>query len=267
MDWSLSLKEAKEFQLKSSKELILKTVNESFRLICGVDAAFSNDKVYAVACSFYANVDFMECKNSVFAYKVRDFALQIIEETEEVRDINYPYVPGFFAWREGPALIEAIKKLKTKPDVILVDGQGIAHPRGFGIASHIGLLLKIPTIGCAKTRLIGTYKEPGIKRGSWSNLFFNKKIVGAVVRTKTEVKPVFVSPGNLIDLETSIRTVLSVSKYRLPEPLRIANIKSKKLKINAKFQNPNVKNISTQILTDKKGFTKKIKSVYICVLF
>jgi deoxyribonuclease V len=138
-------------------------------------------------------------------------------------------VSGFLAFREGTALINAIKKLKTLPTVILVDGHGIAHPRGFGIASWIGYLLKVPTIGCAKNKLIGEYKMPKIEKGEWSPLVFNKKIIGAVLRTREKVKPIFISPGNLIDLETSITLVLSVSKYRIPEPLRIANMEAKRL--------------------------------------
>lgn len=211
----VSLKEAKEFQLRNSRKLVLKSQLQDFRLTCGVDAAFSNNKVYGVACLFELD------KSNPY----------IIEEASAVQDIKYPYVPGFLALREGAALVEAIKRLKKKPDVILVDGHGIAHPRGFGIASYVGFELQIPTIGCAKTKLVGEYEEPGIDRGLWAALVFNDKTVGAVLRTKRGVKPLFVSPGNLIDLESSIKVVLAVSRYRIPEPLRIANMKSKELRV------------------------------------
>lgn len=219
-------------------KLILEPVTDEVKIVCGVDAAFDDKKVYAVACSFSFS-DFL-----VQGIKPLPTLLQgaLIEESEEVMDIDYPYVPGFFALREGRAVVLAIKKLKKKPNVILVDGHGIAHPRRFGLASYVGLELKIPTIGCAKSRLVGEYNEPGIKRGAWTPLKLSHYgIIGAVVRTHSGVKPVFVSPGNLIDLDGSIKIVLATScGYRIPEPLRVANIRSKRLKNKSKFQMRNL---------------------------
>lgn len=139
--------------------------------------------------------------------------------------VEYPYIPGLLAFREGPVLIEAFRRLRTRPDVILFDGQGIAHPRGLGIASHMGVLLGIPTVGVAKKPLVGEYKEPEVGRGSRSDLMVRGELVGQVVRTKTGVKPVFVSPGNLIDLDSAVRIVLECCrKMRLPEPVRWAHM-------------------------------------------
>lgn len=147
--------------------------------------------------------------------------------------IRFPYKSGFLAFREGPAILGALRKVGP-PDVILVDGQGIAHPRGAGIASHIGVIANAPTIGCAKSRLIGDFDEPGESRGSWTYLYTDKKRlhrIGVVLRTRSNVRPLFVSPGHLIDIESCIRIVLGcLSGYRIPEPLRRADMLSKRLK-------------------------------------
>jgi deoxyribonuclease V len=127
--------------------------------------------------------------------------------------------------------VEALCNLKIKPDLILVDGQGIAHPKGIGIASHLGVLLDIPSVGCAKSRLIGEYEEPGLKKGEWSPLKYAGRVVGAVLRTRENVRPLFVSPGHGIDLKTSLGIVLGCAgKYRIPEPLRTADFLSKKIR-------------------------------------
>lgn len=127
--------------------------------------------------------------------------------------------------------MNAIKKLKIKPDVILFDGQGIAHPKGIGIASHIGVILNIPSIGCAKSRLVGDFDEPDKKKGSWRLIFYKGMKVGVVLRTRSSVKPLFVSPGHLTDIDSSIEIVMKcIGKYRIPEPLRRANFLSKRLK-------------------------------------
>jgi len=154
-----------------------------------------------------------------------------LEDTCAVTDMTFPYIPGFLSFREGPAIIEALHMLKIKPHVILFDGQGIAHPKRMGIASHIGVILNIPTIGCAKSRLVGEYKEPGTSKGKISSLKYQGKIVGAVVRTKDDIRPLFVSPGHLIDLKSSIEIVLGcTTKYRISELLRRADFLSKKIK-------------------------------------
>jgi deoxyribonuclease V len=128
------------------------------------------------------------------------------------------------SFRETPACIVAIEKLKAKPDVFIVDGQGFAHPRRLGIASHIGLLMDKPTVGCAKSRLIGSFEMPGRRKGSYSQLVDGGEVIGAVVRTRTNVKPVFVSVGHKCTLDDAIKVVFEcTTKYRLPEPSRLAH--------------------------------------------
>jgi deoxyribonuclease V len=138
------------------------------------------------------------------------------------------------SFREAPALLKAFAKLQSQPDVVMIDGHGIAHPRRLGIASHIGLWLQVPCIGCAKSRLTGKYKEPGLKAGSITPLMDRDEQIGSIVRTKTKVKPVFVSPGNLIDMASSVRVVLETTRgYRIPEPTRLAHLRVNELRRQA----------------------------------
>jgi deoxyribonuclease V len=149
---------------------------------------------------------------------------QVVEERTAIRRTLFPYVPGYLTFREGPAVLAAWKKLSRKPDVVLFDGHGIAHPRRLGIASHIGVLLDLPSVGVAKKRLVGEYAGPGPRRGDWSPLVHDGETVGAVVRTRDAVKPVFVSVGHLVDLPSAIALVLLLcSRYRLPDPARLAH--------------------------------------------
>jgi deoxyribonuclease V len=155
--------------------------------------------------------------------------LKILDEVVAVLPARFPYVTGLLAFREGPVILEALRRLKISPDVLMFDGQGIAHPRRFGLASHIGLLTDTPAIGCAKTPLIGEYLEPQRAKGSTANLTDAGETIGAVIRTRAGVKPVFVSIGHRMDLDSCIRIVLkSCRGYRLPEPLRRADHLSRK---------------------------------------
>ena len=218
MKWpkTISIEHARELQKDLQKRVRIIPLKREPRYVGGVDAAFSENLVYAAAC--------------VYRYP----ELRLVEKACAVEKLKFPYVPGFLSFREGPAIIAAIKKLSTEPDVILVDGQGIAHPRGLGIASHLGVLLGIPTIGCAKTRLVGEFEGPGVRKGSWSVLTYEGRTVGAVLRTKDSVRPLFVSPGHKIDIDGSIRITLNCSsKYRIPEPIRCVDMLSRKLKSGA----------------------------------
>ena len=151
--------------------------------------------------------------------------LELLETSLVPGHARFPYLPGLLAFREAPVLLEAISRLKRKPDLILVEGQGTAHPRSMGIAAHLGLILDLPSIGCAKSRLYGKAAEPGLSWGNTAPLVEEGRTVGMVVRTRAGVKPVYVSPGHRMDLETSVKTVLSLCRgYRLPEPLRQAHI-------------------------------------------
>lgn len=149
-----------------------------------------------------------------------------IERSFGIVRVVFPYIPGLLAFREGPAIITTVKQLKTKPDVLMVDGQGIAHPRGCGIASHVGVILDMPSIGVAKKRLYGNFDEPGEMRGEWTELRSQGgKSIGAVLRTKNNTRPVFVSIGHKIDLKTSIEVTLRCANgFRIPEPTRQADM-------------------------------------------
>lgn len=143
----------------------------------------------------------------------------------------FPYIPGLLAFREGPALVEAFRRLGTVPDVVFFDGQGVAHPRGLGIASHMGLWLGRPTVGVAKTPLVGEYEPPAERAGSVAPLRLGGRMVGAVLRTRQRVRPVFVSPGHLMSVRGAVALTLAcVRGYRLPEPLRRAHILAVRLR-------------------------------------
>lgn len=150
--------------------------------------------------------------------------LEVVDQATHEMDITFPYVPGLFSFREVPPLIEAYKKLKVKPDLIICDGHGVAHPKGAGMASHLGIELDVPTIGCAKSRLIGGYDEPGKKRGASAALMLGEKEIGRVLRTQDNIKPMFVSIGHKVSLETACAWVLKLcTAYRQPETTRKAD--------------------------------------------
>lgn len=151
-------------------------------------------------------------------------SLEIVETRVAAARFVFPYVPGFLSFREIPVLVKCLRKIRTPFDVMLCDGQGIAHPRGLGLASHLGLLMDVPSVGCAKSRLVGDYAAPGLKRGDYKPLAYGGKRVGSVLRTRDGVKPLFISPGHLVDIPSSRRIVLAtLSRYRLPEPTRRAH--------------------------------------------
>jgi len=213
MKWPKDFAEAGAIQEKMRGRVRIIPLKKIPSYIAGVDAAFRGNKVIAAACLYtFPQLNYME-------------------DSVEVRECSFPYVPGYLTFREGPAIVAAVRKLKKRPDMLLVDGQGIAHPKGIGIASHLGVLLNMPSIGCAKSRLIGEYDEPAIQKGAWSYLRFHDMTVGIALRTRSGVKPVFVSPGHRTDLACSIMIVMAcIAKFRIPEPIRKADILSKQLK-------------------------------------
>lgn len=149
---------------------------------------------------------------------------ETVDRVSAVQRIQFPYIPGLLTFREGPVILNALGRLGRKPDLLIFDGQGIAHPCRLGIASHIGLIVDLPSIGCAKSRLCGEYQEPGVERGSHVPLIDHGETIGSIVRTRTGVKPVFVSIGHRIDLKTSVDYILNACKgYRLPETTRRAH--------------------------------------------
>lgn len=150
---------------------------------------------------------------------------EILEVRRAKRRARWPYVPGFLSFREVPVVLEAFRRLRTRPDLVICDGQGRAHPRRLGLASHVGLALGLPTVGCAKSRLVGTVpRKPGRRRGGRAPLWDGDERIGTVLRTRTGVKPVFVSVGHRIDLASAERWILAASpRYRLSEPIRAAH--------------------------------------------
>jgi deoxyribonuclease V len=150
--------------------------------------------------------------------------LDVIETVRADQPTPFPYIPGLLSFREGPVLVKAFEQLQQVPDVFIFDGMGIMHPRRLGIASQMGLWLQRPTIGCGKTYFIGDYTEPGAEQGARSPLTHHGEVIGAVLRTRARVKPVFISPGHLCDLDSAITLTLACTgRYRLPEPIRRAH--------------------------------------------
>lgn len=207
-----SPRDAIKIQKELAKKVIRKNQFEKINYVAGVD--ISNEIFKPDKRKLYAAVVVLSFPQ-----------LEIIETASYSQTTNFPYIPGLLAFREAPFIIKAIEKLKTKPDIIIVDGHGIAHLRQLGIASHIGVLTNYPTIGCAKSILIGT--PEGIlpkQKGNYIHLKLNNEIIGNVVRTKDNVAPVYVSIGHKIDLEKATEIILACTrKYRLPEPTRFAH--------------------------------------------
>jgi deoxyribonuclease V len=223
--WNLSYSRAREVQADLACKVQFTLLKISPKLIAGIDCAFSKngERIFAVV------------------VVLRPPQFELVETVSASRKVTFPYIPGLLSFREAPVCIAAVEKLQTRPEVFMIDGQGIAHPRRLGLAAHLGLFLDQPTIGCAKSRLTGTYEEPPLEKGGFSLLKDEKgkqntqsEIIGAVVRTRTNVKPVFVSVGHKCLLEDAIRVVLDCTlKYRLPEPTRLAHQAVSKLKLKA----------------------------------
>lgn len=210
--WDLTPREAIALQKKLVRRLDLtRPPPERLELIAGADASYN--RFSRIICG------------SVVVW--RPATGEIVETADAVLTTQFPYVPGLLSFREAPALLAAFALLNTRPDVVLVDGQGFAHPRRFGIASHLGLWLRVPTVGCAKTRLCGEYKEPRAAPRSTSPLTHKGELIGRVVRTKRGARPLFVSVGNMIDLESAVRVVLATTRgRRMPVPSLLAHAAS-----------------------------------------
>jgi deoxyribonuclease V len=206
--WRVSRERAIAIQEILKSQVHLEKPRGPIRYVAGADVAFSK-----ITDAVWAGV-------VVLRYP----QLEVLEEKCVKGKSHFPYVPGLLSFREVPVLLQAMEHLRTDPDVILCDGQGIAHPRGFGIACHLGLVVEKPTIGCAKSRLLGHFSEVGEGKGSYTDLWHEKQVIGAVARTRSGVKPMFVSPGHKVTLEASLRIVFGCcKKYRVPEPIRLAH--------------------------------------------
>jgi deoxyribonuclease V len=173
-----------------------------------------------------ADVSYNRFSNIFYAGVVvlRTSDLSVVEQQEAVREVHFPYIPGLLSFRETPALLDAFAKVESEPDAVIVDAHGFSHPRRFGLTCHVGICLDRPTLGCAKTRLTGTYEEPGREAGAHTPLTNKDEVIGSVLRTKSGVRPVFVSVGHRIDLASAVQLVLQTCRgYRLPEPTRQAH--------------------------------------------
>lgn len=212
--WNLTREEAVALQRELAQRIIHVDQVEEVQYVAGVDMAINENNGLARAAVV------------LLSYP----QLEIIERHIYEEPIRMPYIPGLLSFREAPAVIGAFQQLKQLPQLVMVDGIGIAHPRRIGIASHLGLWLDLPTIGCAKSLLVGRYDKAalGEEVGSWVPIIDKHETIGAVVRTRPKVNPMFISLGHRISLESSIRYVLTCSKgYRLPEPTRQADKLSK----------------------------------------
>jgi deoxyribonuclease V len=206
--WNLKPTEAMALQRELRRHLIVTDRLGSVRRVAGVDVGFEADGTVTRA--------------AVAVLRYPDLVL--LETAIARRPTEFPYLPGLLSFRELPAVLEALERLHDLPDLLLCDGQGIAHPRRLGIASHLGLLVDIPSIGVAKTRLCGTHEEPPNQRGAWTPLRADGEVIGAVLRTRPGVKPLYVSSGHRIGLETAVAYVMGCcTRYRLPETTRHAH--------------------------------------------
>lgn len=161
-------------------------------------------------------------------------ALRLLQEGTAVQTLDFPYVPGYLAYREAPLIDACLAQFKERPDVLVCDGQGIAHPRGAGIASHIGVEHGLVTVGCGKSRLVGEFVEPGRERGARSDLMHHDQKIGEVLRTRSNVKPLFISPGHQIDFEQATALILALCpRFRQPEPIRAAHKRVNRMRANA----------------------------------
>lgn len=211
----MELRELIDIQNSLKQKIVIKPLKKDFNTVLAVDSSYSKklNKIISVAI-LYNKLE----KN-------------VIEKHYSLDNVSFPYIPGFLSFREIDNTLKAVKEIKFTYDLVIVDGQGIAHPRNFGFASHLGVILNMPTIGCAKSRLIGEFEEPENLRGAFSYLYQNSNKIGAVVRTKKNVKPIFISPGHMIDIDSSIEVILQLTnKFRLPEPIRSAHLFAEEVK-------------------------------------
>ena len=226
--WNLSYAEARQLQTQLAGRVKVTSLGKTPRLIAGLDCAFSKGGKRILAAVVVLEVT---GSHSGSAGQPDCFELEPVETVSAVQETRFPYIPGLLSFREAPVCLEAVEKLSRQPDLFMIDGQGVAHPRRLGLAAHLGLFFEKPTIGCAKSRLIGTFEEPGDEKGAWSPLRDGDEVIGAVVRTRSQVKPVFVSVGHKCRLEDAIRVTLAcTTRYRIPEPTRLAHQAVSRLK-------------------------------------
>jgi len=213
--WKIPLTVAAELQRRLRDRLVLRG-RPTPRLVAGIDCSscWGRGPIWA----------------AVVVYDLADD--RIVDAATAVENAPFPYVPGYLSFREGPAVLAAWERLRRRPEAVIFDGQGIAHPRRFGIAAHLGLWLDLPSVGCAKSRFVGDAEEPAPEAGSHAPLTVDGEEVGALLRTRKGAKPVWVSPGHLVGIEGSVQLVLSTCRgRRLPEPTRLAHLESNRARL------------------------------------
>lgn len=204
-NWDLTPAQAVQLQKQLAGSIELRRPSAKIQKIAACDVSFDRGGEY-----LFAAVAVFDAES-----------LELLDEVSVIEAAVFPYIPGLLSFRELPAVLKGFEEIRVVPDLVICDGQGIAHPRRLGIASHLGLWLNIPTIGSAKSVLCGKYDEPDEERGSRSPMFHHNEIIGYALRTRKGVKPVFVSPGHLCDLDSATDIILKLSKkYRLPDPIR-----------------------------------------------
>ncbi|HUT58670.1 MAG TPA: deoxyribonuclease V [Phycisphaerae bacterium] len=212
--WDISPREAVALQRELSARVRVEPIHRKVHTIAGTDCAFADRGRRILAAAVLCDAR----------------TLDLIAAVHVSLPCRFPYVPGLLSFREAPATIEAVRQLPATPDLLMCDGQGLAHPRGLGLASHVGLWLDVPTIGVAKSRLCGEHRQPGARRGCRTHLRLNGKVIGAVLRTRACVKPVYVSVGHRITLAEAARwTLRAARRFRLPEPTRRAHLFLKRI--------------------------------------
>jgi deoxyribonuclease V len=206
--WSVSSEQAQEIQKRLAASVRIERPGSEIRLVAGADCSYPGEGILCLA-----------------AVAVWDLGSRsLVEVRTAAAEASFSYVPGLLAFREAPAVLRALELLSIEPDLLLCDGHGLAHPRRLGLACHLGVLSGIRTAGCARRLLCGSYDEPGDRRGEKTPLVDKGEVIGTVLRTRSAVKPVFVSVGHRIDLDTAERAILACAvRYRLPEPLRLAH--------------------------------------------
>jgi deoxyribonuclease V len=208
-EWNLTPKEAVALQRELRERVIVEEPTRPIRTVAGADISFNR-----FSSTIYAAVVVIELAT-----------MEVVEQKGVVSETRFPYVPGLLSFRETPAVLEAWALLENEPDAVMIDGHGMAHPRRFGVACHVGILVDRPTIGAAKSLLVGKHDEPPIERGGWMPLIDKGEVVGAAVRTKRNVKPIYATVGHRVDLETAIALLLRCDGgYRQPEPTRRAHL-------------------------------------------
>lgn len=204
--WPRTVTEAQRVQTRLRGRLRATGSPRRVHLVAGADCAFSRDGTEIFAGIVVLSLPELAPVASAWARG----------------PVTFPYVPGYLSFREGPVVLRAARRLRVRPDLWLFDGQGIAHPRRFGLAAHMGVLLEAPSVGCAKSRLVGSHAAPGARRGDWAPLELDGCRVGAVLRTRAGVRPLYVSVGQRMRLPAALRWVLACCRYRVPEPIRLA---------------------------------------------